>query len=505
MNIFNNILEFNSFYLLKLKMKNNMKNILKKNEVNFLFYDYETFGIHTSLDKPAQFSSIRTDKNFNIIEEPKCFYCFPSDDYLPDPSSILITGITPEYTEKHGFNERKFSKKIHSVLLKPNTCIIGYNNINFDDEITRNIFYRNFLDPYEWSWKNNNSRWDLLNVVRACYALRPSGIRWPKNECGLPVFKLSDLTQINNISHYNVHDATSDVYATIELAKLIQRKQPKLFDFFFKYRKKNELCRLIDIEKFTPIIYVSSYFGSLRHNMSCILPLSWDLYNKNILISIDLFKDIEKLIAFCKTVSISNISIKDLFDLGIVLVYLNRCPILAPIKAIRKEDTNRLNFKKYSYYKKINLVKKNYFLIDLVKNVLLKKNENKNFLNVDLQMYDSFFNFYDKNLIKKISLTKSSDLKKMKLDFKDPRLKELFFRYKARNFFNILKNDEKKEWINYCLKTLNAFFLTGYIDKIESLLKIYSYDVKKNNLLSDLLKYVFKKYKKVFYKNINLS
>lgn len=205
----------------------------QKNQFTLLFYDYETFGTHTSLDKPAQFASIRTDENLNIIEEPKCFYCFPSDDYLPEPYSVLITKITPQYTFKYGTNEYEFSRKIYNILIQPNTCIVGYNNITFDDEITRNIFYRNFLDPYEWSWKNNNSRWDLLNIMRVCYLLRPNGIKWPKNNLGLPVFKLSDLTQENNIFHYNAHDATADVYATIELAKLVKTQQPKLFDFFF--------------------------------------------------------------------------------------------------------------------------------------------------------------------------------------------------------------------------------------------------------------------------------
>ncbi|WCF12846.1 exonuclease domain-containing protein [Edwardsiella piscicida] len=54
----------------------------------------------------------------------------------------------------------------------PGTCVVGYNNIRFDDEVSRNLFYRNFFDPYAYSWQNGNSRWDLLDVVRTCYALR---------------------------------------------------------------------------------------------------------------------------------------------------------------------------------------------------------------------------------------------------------------------------------------------------------------------------------------------
>ena len=84
----------------------------------FLFYDYETFGLNPSLDKPAQFASIRTNSEFKIIEDPTVFYCYPPKDYLPDPKSVLITGITPEYTIKHGFNESLFSKKIYSILNK---------------------------------------------------------------------------------------------------------------------------------------------------------------------------------------------------------------------------------------------------------------------------------------------------------------------------------------------------------------------------------------------------
>lgn len=487
-------------------MKKNENNVLEKNELNFLFYDYETFGIHTALDKPAQFSSIRTDKNLNIIEKPNCLYCFPPDDYLPDAQSILITGITPLYVKKYGINEYEFSKKINNIFSKPNTCIIGYNNIYFDDEITRNILYRNFLDPYEWSWKNNNSRWDLLNIARACYALRPSGIKWPKNTSGCPIFHLSDLSRINGISHENAHDATSDVHATIKLAKLIKKKQPKLFDFFFKYRKKDELYKLIDLNSFIPIVHVSNYFGSKRNNISCILPLSWHDNNKNILISIDLFKDIEKLICFCKTISIDNISTKTLFDLGIILIYFNRCPILAPIESVRIEDIHRLNFEIDLYIKKIHLIKKNYFIVNFIKKALIKiNNNNKKSSNVDLQIYDAFFNMHDKKLIKKISLTQPIFLNKMQLEFKDLRLKKLFFRYKARNFFYILNNNEKKEWLNYCLQQFKLLFKEGYIKKIEILLKIYSHDEKKVKLLYDLLEYIFQQYKYLFYKKINLN
>ena len=99
-------------------------------------------------------------------------------------------------------------------------------------------FYRNFIDPYEYSWKNGNSRWDLLDLVRACYALRPEGINWAYDDDGMPSFRLEKLTKANGIEHENAHDAMADVYATIAMAKLIKEKQPKLFQFFFEHRGK---------------------------------------------------------------------------------------------------------------------------------------------------------------------------------------------------------------------------------------------------------------------------
>lgn len=479
---------------------------LKNNISTYLFYDYETFGKNTALDKPAQFACIRTDIEFNIIDQPKFFYCIPSDDYLPDPYSVLITYITPQYTHKYGINEYNFSKKIYDILTIPNTCIIGYNNIHFDDEITRNIFYRNFFDSYEWSWKNNNSRWDLLNLLRACYAFRPNSIKWPKNKLGLTSFKLSDITQENNIMHQNAHDAISDVYATIEVAKLIKTKEPRLFNFFFKMRKKCELQKLIDLTKFKPIVYVSGYFSVMHYCCSIILPITYYKNNKNVLIAIDLLKDIQNIINFFKVKYINDaICIKDLFSLGIVFVYLNRCPILAPIQTIRTEDYHRLDYNFSLCKKNINLIKQNDFLIKYIKKIFLKQDNMKKSVNIDLKIYDAFFNFHDQKMIKVIRNTQPKFLKNINYNFHDTRLKILLFRYRARNFFNTLNQFEKKRWLRYCIEMFNPEFLEKYQNQIKILLKENSYNFKKVILLKQLLNYSIKKYQKLLDEIINLN
>ncbi len=266
------------------------------NQPGFLFHDYETFGTSPSLDRPAQFAAIRTDAELNVLGEPEVFYCKPADDYLPQPQAVMITGITPQEALAKGDNEAAFARRIHDLFTVPQTCIVGYNNVRFDDEVTRNIFYRNFYDPYAWSWQHDNSRWDLLDVMRACYALRPEGIAWPENDEGLPSFRLEHLTVANGIEHQNAHDAMADVYATIAMAKLVKTRQPRLFDYLYSHRNKRKLATLIDVPQMKPLVHVSGMFGAARGNTSLVAPLAWHPENRNAVIMVDLAGDMAPLL-----------------------------------------------------------------------------------------------------------------------------------------------------------------------------------------------------------------
>ena len=168
---------------------------------SILWHDYETFGIDPALDRPSQFAAIRTSLELEPIAEPIMLYCAPSDDCLPSIDACLITGITPQEARAKGLSEPEFVAKIHTEFIQSGTCGAGYNSIRFDDEVTRHCFYRNFYDPYAREWQNGNSRWDIIDMVRATYALRPEGINWPESEPGVPSFRLELLTQANGLAH----------------------------------------------------------------------------------------------------------------------------------------------------------------------------------------------------------------------------------------------------------------------------------------------------------------
>jgi exodeoxyribonuclease-1 len=160
--------------------------------------------------------------------------------------------------------EHEFAARSRRRSPKPGTVGVGYNTIRFDDEVTRFLFWRNLLDPYAREWQNNCGRWDLLDVVRMTYALRPEGIEWPTHPDGRPSFRLEDLTRANGLSHESAHDALSDVRATIALARLIRSKQPRLFDFCLELRRKDKVASEMGLhlqrDQRQPFLHVSGMF-----------------------------------------------------------------------------------------------------------------------------------------------------------------------------------------------------------------------------------------------------
>lgn len=460
----------------------------------FLFHDYETFGTSPSLDRPAQFAAIRTDKDFTIIGEPEVFYCKPADDYLPQPEAVLITGITPQEARAKGENEAAFAKRIHDIFTVPDTCVVGYNNVRFDDEVTRNIFYRNFYDPYAWSWQNRNSRWDLLDVMRACYALRPDGINWPENEDGLPSFRLEHLTKANGIEHSNAHDAMADVYATIAMAKLVKTQQPKLFDYLYAYRGKNKLITLIDVPQMKPLVHVSGMFGAWRGNTSWVAPLAWHPDNRNAVIMVDLAGDISPLLtldadALRERLYTAKADLGDNVPVPIKLVHLNKCPILAQANTLRPEDADRLGINRQHCLDNLKLLRDNPLVREKVVAIFAETEPFVPSDNVDAQLYNGFFSDADRAAMKIVLETEPRNLPALDITFADKRIEKLLFNFRARNFPGTLDETEQQRWLEHRRQIFTPAFLHAYAQELETLYGQYEGNNEKLTLLKALYQY----------------
>ncbi|WP_444436880.1 exodeoxyribonuclease I [Pseudomonas sp. A6] len=421
---------------------------------SIFWYDYETTGIDPRRDRPLQVAGIRTDEALNEIEAPLNFYCRPSDDILPHPAACLITGITPQRLEEQGLGEAEFMTRLHAELSRPGTCVTGYNTLRFDDEVTRYSLYRNFFDPYAREWQGGNSRWDLIDLVRTAYALRPEGIQWPLNDEGVVTLKLERLTEANGLEHGQAHDALSDVRATIAMARLLRQRQPKLYDFLYRLRGKHAVLDQVQLLK--PLVHVSGRFSAARSFLSLVLPLAWHPRNRNALIVCDLGLDPAPLLELdAETLRQRLYTRREELGEGelpvpLKLVHVNRCPVLAPLAVLREQDQARLGIDLAAWQARAQVLVEGK---PQWQDKLAAIYEQENFPGVEdpeQQLYDGFIGDRDRRLCEQVRQADPVRLGREQWPFDDPRLVELLFRYRARNFPETLSTAEQEQWREFC-------------------------------------------------------
>ena len=312
------------------------------------WYDLETTGIDSILDRPLQFAGVRTDLDLNEIQPPQNFLGRPGTDVLPQPEALLVTGISLVEIREKGISERAFTEKVLEQFNQSQSCVVGFNSLRFDDEFTRQMLYRNFHDPYAREWRNGNSRWDVIDLFRAAYALRPEGFNWPQKDNGSPSFKLEDMAHANGLAHIDAHDALADVRATIELTKRLRAAQPKLYDFMFGLKgKKAVLQQLYPLGK-KPIVHVSAMYPASRGCTALVMPICQHPSNNNAIICFDLSQAPESLISASadeleRLVFRSNDQLEE-NDQRIALktIHINRCPFVAPLATLNNERAELL-------------------------------------------------------------------------------------------------------------------------------------------------------------------
>ncbi|MAZ86656.1 MAG: exodeoxyribonuclease I [Cellvibrionaceae bacterium] len=417
------------------------------------WHDYETWGEVPAKDRPSQFAGIRTDEDLNIIGAPLVTYCKPSSDVLPKPEACLVTGITPQKALAEGLSEREFIEAIHAELSLPGTCSVGYNTLRFDDEVTRYSLYRNFYDPYEREWRNGNSRWDIIDMVRLTRALRPEGIEWPNHDDGRPSFKLEHLTVANGIGHEAAHDALSDVHATIAVAKLIKDKQPALYDHIYQLRSKQKVAALIDLVNRRPLLHISSMFPAEHGCAAIVVPLAMHPVNKNAVIVCNLSVDPTPLINLSAEAIAEKLYTRteDLAEgetrLPLKLVHLNKCPVLTTIKLLDDASAQRLSIDKALCEKHWQMLSR----VDL-KEKLQQVYQASNFKpspDPEQQLYDGFLKDADKRTSERLRRATPEQLQGQNFVFEDARLSAMLLRYKARNYPQVLTEAERQEWLDW--------------------------------------------------------
>lgn len=427
---------------------------------SFYWYDYETFGTDTGRDRPAQFGGFRTDRNFVRKGKELLIYCSPADDYLPNPEACVLTGITPLTCLTEGEPESLFAKRIYDEFKRPGTIVMGYNNLKFDDEISRYMFWRNLINPYDREYGEGRAKMDMFVVVRALYAFKPETINWPTKEDGKISFKLEHLTKVNGLVHEHAHDALSDAKATYLLAKTIYEKQPKFWSYCVSLSDKNNVLNLIDEQ--VPLLYLTNY---LIHETKSLVPVFPVFREGNEVFCWDLREDPKELLA------LSEEEIKKRF-------YVNKEDIAAGIKPlpIKEVKVNRFPFivKALPYYRETmaqmfglsreQLIERAVYLRELDKgffaNIVQMRNDikrerystNETPTDIETSLYSGGFigegdRFKLEQLRQMDEYGLSEKFRKMEFDY--PGLDKLIMHYIARNYPEAMTQQDSEEWYNF--------------------------------------------------------
>ena len=467
---------------------------------SFFFYDLETSGISAVRDRIMQFAGQRTDQELKALGKPFNISVQLSKDILPSPEAILVSGISPLDNLKTGITEAEFSELFNNKIALAGTIFTGFNNVRFDDEFIRYNNYRNFYDAYSWHWQDSSSRWDLLDVIRMTRALRPEGINWPTTDEGKATNRLELLTKANKLAHANAHDALSDTLATIEVAKLLKSKQPKLFDYLLNLRKKAALIELINNND--SLIYTSSHYSSEVLHTTVIYILSFDSTLKTAQV-VDLREDVGAFVnlSIDELVSLWEYNPKDSRPrLPIKTRKLNRCPAVAPLSVLDKESISRLNLDmpKVESNRQLIVEHKTEFASKL-KKVAKRLDEKRDerlkgeprIPYADERLYDKFITKSDA-----AKFTSARQLamqaNNFEIRFEDNRLNQLYELYRARNYQNKLTYEEREHWHEHVKRKLfygHPSMYQLFLKELSDLRSAYKKDKSKLVLLKDLEKY----------------
>jgi exodeoxyribonuclease-1 len=428
-------------------------------ELTFFWHDYETFGAVPRRDRPAQFAGLRTDADLNPVDAPVMHFCRPAPDFLPEPEACLLTGILPQQCLEKGLPEHAFADAIEAQLARPGTVGVGYNSIRFDDEVTRLLFWRNLIDPYAREWQNQCGRWDLLDVLRCARALRPDGIAWPRHEDGRASFKLEHLTRANGLDHDAAHDALSDVRATVALARLLKTRQPKLWHFCMRLRRKDAVLDEIAAAQSQgrPFLHVSGMYGSERGCLALVWPLAPHPTNRNEIIVWDLAQD---------PVDLPKLSIEDMrlrmfsrsdelpdgmTRLPIKTIHINKSPVvIANLKTLTPVMARAWGIDVDQALRHADVAARHAGKLAGMWPEVFQRPDGGGAADVDEDLYGGFLGNEDRRTLQRLRGLSPQALADKRPAFADPRLDELLLRYRARNFPQTLNAAEQAQWQAHC-------------------------------------------------------
>ncbi len=409
--------------------------------MNYVFYDFETSGTNRYFDQPIQIAAALVNEDFEIVETLN-ETCKLKDGIVPHPQALLINKIKIN-TLKNGQSFFEMINKVHGKFTDWSpAAFIGYNSLFFDEVVLRQSLYQSLYDPYLTN-TNDNRRADLYHIMCAITKLRPNVVKLghnPKTE--KDSYKLEYLAIANNVEQEQAHDAMSDVYATIGLAKIIKEKASDFWNHCISISNPNNF-----------LSYLNSHdivFKAPSHPSHDFSPMSFMTANPERtkeLSFFDLNYDLEKYKDSRLTGIISLIESKEKI---IKILEINKAPIILGEDFIKNSDVLSKKIES-NYYDKVKIIKSNQTFIEKLEQALVDRSQDKavnypmpDFL--ETQIYSGFSGQADKE--KMNDFRKTADFKKkysISKDFEDPRYREIAYRILFNECPEVFTEDKLNE------------------------------------------------------------
>jgi len=215
---------------------------------NYVFYDFETCSSNVSYGQIIEAAAVLVNDNFQELDRYEG-RCRLSPGIIPEAMALLVNKSSVAMLKETNLSHYQMIKQMLEKFNKwKNSIFFGYNSIDFDEEFLRRTLFKNLEYPYI-TVTNGNERGDLLGLARAAHLYYPNCIKTPISDKNNPVFKLEQLAPMNGIKHDKAHSAMGDVLATIEIAKILNKKAPNVWRASLMTTNKDKCLQIIKNEK----------------------------------------------------------------------------------------------------------------------------------------------------------------------------------------------------------------------------------------------------------------
>ena len=192
--------------------------------------DYETTCSRVNFLQVIQCGILITDDKLKIKSKHELRSRL-KPNVIPAIGASLVHRATVDQLKNSNMSHYQMVLE-HYKIIKDNTpsYIMGFNNISFDLEATRRMYFKSLIPDVYQTNTNGNKHLDILNVARASKFADDNGLKTKLSEKGRPSFKLVDLCEANSIDNGVSHNAVIDCINTLAIADIIYKKTNNIWN-----------------------------------------------------------------------------------------------------------------------------------------------------------------------------------------------------------------------------------------------------------------------------------